>query len=258
MHAGAEELRARPESAGIFLDFDGTLSHIVDVPSEARPLDGAGDVLAELGRRFAAAAIVSGRGARELLGWLGREVEIWGIHGAERTVGGKVVLSERARPFLEPMSAARRELEEAVARLDLGGVLVEDKGVMIGLHYRQAADPDAARTALERLAIETARRHGAEVTTGKMAFELRPPVEFSKAEVVERRAESLGLRCAAFGGDDVVDLPGFEALDRLDERGVATVRVAVSSDEAPDELLTRADVVVNGPEGMLDWLRSLL
>jgi trehalose 6-phosphate phosphatase len=76
--------------------------------------------------------------------------------------------------------------------------------------------------------------------------------------VVEERATSLGLQGVAFGGDDVVDLPGFEALDRLDERGVMTVRVAVSSDEAPDELLARADVVVEGPEGMLDWLRSLL
>ncbi|MGH2736542.1 MAG: trehalose-phosphatase, partial [Actinomycetota bacterium] len=222
MHAGADQLRAQPDRSGIFLDFDGTLSHIVDVPSDARPLDGARDLLAELGRRYAAAAIVSGRGAGELLEWFGSEVEIWGVHGAERTSNGEVVLSERALPFLESMARARRELEEAVAQLDLRGVIVEDKRIMIGLHYRTAADPERASGELERLAAEAARRYGAEVTTGKMAYELRPPVEFSKAQVVLERAEALGLECAAFGGDDVVDLPGYEALDLLDERGLAT------------------------------------
>ena len=59
-------------------------------------------------------------------------------------------------------------------------------------------------------------------------------------------------------GDDTVDLPGYAALDELAKGGVATTRVGVRSPESPAQLLQRADVVVDGPEGTLEWLRSLL
>jgi trehalose 6-phosphate phosphatase len=61
-----------------------------------------------------------------------------------------------------------------------------------------------------------------------------------------------------FAGDDTVDIPAFEALDALASDGVATVKVAVSSPEAPSELIERADIVVGGPEGTVDLLRSLV
>jgi trehalose 6-phosphate phosphatase len=73
--------------------------------------------------------------------------------------------------------------------------------------------------------------------------------------VLEEAAEGLGAAC--FFGDDRGDLAAFDALDRLAARGVATVQVAVRSGEAPDELLERADLVVDGPEGVLDVLRVL-
>jgi hypothetical protein len=47
-----------PSSAGLFLDFDGTLSEIVHIPSEARPVDGVPEVLQALTRRFAVVAVV--------------------------------------------------------------------------------------------------------------------------------------------------------------------------------------------------------
>jgi trehalose 6-phosphate phosphatase len=83
-------------------------------------------------------------------------------------------------------------------------------------------------------------------------------VEFSKAAVVLERSRELGLRAAAFVGDDRVDLPGFDALDILGDEGVSTLRVAVSSDEAPEELLERADLVLAGPSSVRDWLALLV
>src|SRR5688572_27138209 len=88
--------RASPQSAGIFTDFDGTLSRIVEIPSEARPIEGARDLLRRLAERYALVSIVSGRSAKELLAWLGSDIEIWGVHGAETVVDGEVVLSPRA------------------------------------------------------------------------------------------------------------------------------------------------------------------
>ncbi|MFN2389510.1 MAG: trehalose-phosphatase [Actinomycetota bacterium] len=247
-----------PAEAGLFLDFDGTLSEIVRLPHEARPLDGVVEVLDRLGRRFGAVVIVSGRGAGQLVEWLGPSVEIWGVHGAERAVEGSVVLSDTAVPHAELMRRVYREAAAEVERLGLDGVILEDKGVMIGLHFRAATDQSAARRALDRLVADLSERHGLDRAGGRLAYELRAPADFSKAAVVLDRARALGLRAVAFMGDDRVDLPGFDALDELAEEGVATLRVAVDSDEAPPVLLKRADVVVSGPSGALRFLESLL
>ena len=246
---------ARPERAGIFIDFDGTLSEIARVPSDARPVEGASDLLGALARAYAVVAVVSGRSAGELVEWLGPEVEIWGVHGAQRATEGTVSLSPRAQPYEALMQGVHSEASARVEELGLHGAIVEDKAVMVTLHYRAAADPERARAALEDLAGRLAQRHGLTCVPGRASFELRPPIDFSKAAVVAERAA--GLEAVAFAGDDTVDLPGFDALDELSAGGVATLRIAVASDEAPPELLERADVVVEGPAGAVELLRKL-
>lgn len=246
-----------PATSGVFLDFDGTLSEIVTRPGDARPFPGATELLEALARRLGLVAVVSGRGADQLLEWLGPDVEIWGVHGAERVVDGSVVLSDQAAPYSELMAAVMAEAAQALDRLGLEGVLLEDKGVMLGLHYRAAPEQDRAQAALERLTDDLAARHGLVRARGRLAYELRAPVDFSKAAVVLDRSRELGLAAAAFVGDDRVDLPGFDALDALAGEGVHTLRVAVDSDEAPRELLDRADIVVAGPAGVLELFAPL-
>jgi len=253
-----EAVASNPGGAGIFTDFDGTLSHIVEVPSDARPVDGAREILSELSERLGVVAIVSGRAAGELLEWLGPDVEIWGVHGAEHTVDGRVELTGAAADFAALIKRAHADLQTRLAKLEMPGTILEDKTVMLALHYRNASDPGAARKALLGLATEAAQKHDLVASEGRMVIELRPPVEFSKADVVRRRSAELELRAAAFIGDDTVDLPGYAALDELAKGGVATTRVGVRSPESPAQLLERADVVVDGPEGTLEWLRSLL
>ncbi|MGH2754265.1 MAG: trehalose-phosphatase [Actinomycetota bacterium] len=245
-----------PGEAGLFLDFDGTLSDIVTKPSEARPVPGVVEILDELSARLKLVAVVSGRSAHELLDWL-PGVEVWGVHGAERTLDGEVVMSERAQGFADLMRKVRIEAETAVAATGIEGVLVEDKGVMIGLHFRAAASTEIAAHELDRIAAELAERHGLLRAAGKLAYELRPPVEFSKAAVVLERTREENLRAAAFFGDDVVDLPGYDALDVLEAEGIVGMRVAVDSAEAPEALIVRADIVVPGPAGAVELLREL-
>ena len=249
---------ANPKRAGLFLDFDGTLSHVVQIPSDARPVEGARETLAALGGRLACVAIVSGRSAHQLLEWLGPEVEIWGVHGAERTVDGRVELSDAVAPYEDLMISVREQMQQRAEDLKLEGVIVEDKAAVVGLHYRNSPAPEEARAALVDLAGEVAAEHGLELAEGRMVIELKPPVELSKSDVVLERARALELQAAAFLGDDTVDLPAFGALDELARAGATTARVAVRSEESPEELLERADQIVDGPEGALEWLRSLL
>jgi len=252
-----EAFRSSPETAGIFTDFDGTLSRIVQKPNDARPIEGARDALSRLAKRFAVVSVVSGRSAGDLLEWLGPEIEIWGVHGAETVADGRVVLSERAKPYHELMSRVVDEARRRIDELGIDGVLVEDKTVMVGLHFRAADDVDEARIWLDRTADELVDEFGLQRAAGRLVFELRPPEDFSKEGVVLERARGANLQAVLFAGDDRVDIPAFEALDMLASDGVATVRVAVASDEAPDELLARADVVVDGPEGTVDLFERL-
>lgn len=248
---------ARREAAGVFLDFDGTLSEIAHRPGEARPVGGAAELLAKLGASFGLVAVVSGRSAHQLLDWLGPEIEIWGVHGAERAIGGRVELTEEAEPYADLMSEVRREAQERVRALGLEGVFIEDKGVMIGMHFRAATDPGARET-LDALAADIASRHGLKRAGGRLAFELRPPVDFTKQAVVRRRVTEKGLAAAMFVGDDLVDLPAWDALDAFAADGLSVLRVGVDSDEAPPELLARADVVVDGPRGVMTFLEHLV
>jgi trehalose 6-phosphate phosphatase len=246
-----------PELAGVFLDFDGTLSDIALVPSEARPVAGVKELLSRLAGRFRLVAVVSGRSAVELLSWLGPDIEIWGIHGAQRVRKGQVELSDRARPYADLMQRVKIDAQRRLDSLDLPGVVLEDKGVMLGLHFRAASDPEAARESLDVIAAELAAGYGLTRAGGRLAFELRPPIEFAKSQVVLQRAREAALKAAMFIGDDRVDLPGFDALDKLEAEGLRVLRVAVRSDEVPAELLERADIVVEGPAGVLAFLRRL-
>lgn len=244
------------ERAGIFLDFDGTLSEIVRLPGDARPAPGAPEALAALSGHFGVVAVVSGRSAHQLLEWLGPNVEIWGLHGAERTVDGEVVLSDAAAQHIGTM---RKALSAALNGATDGppGIVVEDKGAVVALHYRAATDRDSAERWLGELAQAIADRYGLIIAPGRLVLELRPPAGFSKKAVVIDRTKGAGLRAVAFAGDDLVDLPGFDALDELSSTLDGTLRVAVRSDESPPELLERADFIVDGPSGMVRFLEKL-
>lgn len=244
--------------SGVFLDFDGTLSDIVPVASDARPVRGARELLCGLAEIVDVVAIVSGRSARQLLEWLGPIVEIWGLHGAERAVGGDVELAPHMRPYLGVMKRVLTQARKAVASHADEGIAVEDKTAVITLHYRSASDREGARAAVERIAQDLAARHGLVTVPGRAAVELRPPVELSKAAVVRARAREAKLSAAMFVGDDSVDVPAFQALEELARDGLDAVKVAVASDEAPPELLRRADVVVEGTHGVITLLTELL
>ena len=83
-------------------------------------------------------------------------------------------------------------------------------------------------------------------------LEIRPPVPVDKGQAVRELVARGRVRTALFGGDDATDLDAFAALDALvDEGGLdAAVRVGVRSDEGPAAIVERADLVVDGTDGV--------
>jgi trehalose 6-phosphate phosphatase len=239
-----ERFRQLRERAGLFLDFDGTLSEIVARPELARPAAGAATVLSRLADAYAVVALVSGRQSDQVRRLVRVDgLEVFGVYG----------LSESG-PSIS-MAAARQEVEEA-ARL-VPGAWVEDKQVSLAVHYRAAEDPRSAEGSLTRQLRPIAERHGMALLPAKMVVELVPWITPGKGSIVLREQRARGLAAVLYAGDDLADLNAFAALDALREQGVLTVKVAVRSEETPDPLTAGADVVVEHPAGLVELLSGL-
>ena len=136
------------------------------------------------------------------------------------------------------------------------GAAVEDKGIGLVVHTRRAPDPTGALERLRAPVAELAARTGLEVHPGKLVLELRAPGS-------DKRTALLSLcepppSAVLFAGDDLGDLPAYDAVDELRARGVPGLLVCSGSDEGPAALRERADVVVDGPQGVVALLRELL
>ncbi|MGH9047051.1 MAG: trehalose-phosphatase [Acidimicrobiales bacterium] len=248
-----EPIAARPGESAVFLDFDGTLSPIVEDPALARPLQGVPELLMELGSLFAVVAVVSGRPAAFLAEHLGRPggVRLIGLYGLEEA-------GKPAGPTVDPDALERwRPIMAGLADLAEHdappGVSVERKPLAFTLHFRSA--PDHAVWA-ERFAEDQRERLGVVVQPGRMAVELRPGIETDKGTVVGALSEGCAAACCF--GDDLGDIPAFDALGRLADGGVTVARVAVRDPESPTALVERAELAVDGPLGALEILGALL
>ena len=214
-------------------------------PELARPVDGARDALAGLVERYRTVAIVTGRRSDEVAALVDLpHLAYVGLYGL---VDGAPELVTAVVPRAE---AAAAEVPEA---------WVEDKGVSIAVHYRQAPDPATARAVLVVALQPVATENGLSLIEGKMVVELVPPDRPLKGGAVERLAGEHALEALLYAGDDLADLDAFAALDRLSasEDVDVAVRVAVRGPETPPAMVEAADVVVEGPEGLVDLLRTL-
>ena len=122
----------------------------------------------------------------------------------------------------------------------------------MALHWRGVPDEETARAAIDAIA-QRAEAAGLRTHWGRKVLEIRPPVEVNKGRAVTELIQRHDLRAAMFAGDDATDLDAFDALDEV----AAAVRIGVRSDEGPPAIVERADLVVDGTDGVLDVLAAL-
>ena len=245
-------LADHPRQSALFLDFDGTLSAIVEDPVGATPLPGVPTLLEDLARCFALVAVISGRPPDFLAGVLGAPhgVDVIGLYGLARALADSGEDAHWAAVIDEVVAEAKAEAPP--------GIYVEPKGLTVTLHWRHAPDSQpwvAAFAERERAA------RGLRVFDGRMELELRPPVHVDKGTVIHALAPTVDrLRVAAAFGDDKGDLPAFEAVGELTAvagHEVVAVRVAVVDEGSPPEVAARADLTVPGATGAVALLRTL-
>lgn len=261
--AGIEAMRAitgHPAETMIALDFDGTLAPIVSDPEQAFAHAGAVEALARLGRSIGTVAVITGRPARtavRLGGFRGRpgleSMVVLGQYGIERW-------NAATEEFLippEPPAIAElaKEIPDLLSEFGLEAARIENKGRAIGVHTRELPNGRAAFDRLVGPLRALAAKHDMHLEPGKLVLEIRSP-GMDKGTALRGLVAETGARQVIFGGDDLGDLPAFQTVEQLRVEGVAGLLVSSASTEE-DALTVRADLVVDGPDGMAEWLNRL-
>lgn len=218
------ELRARlaQRRAVVFLDYDGTLTPIVEDPDQALLAADMRRAVAELAR-CCKVAIVSGRDLEALKGLLQLDTVFFaGSHGFEiQGPGGATLQLERGVESLAELDSAEQRLTERLAHIP--GHQVERQRFAIAVHYRRA--PAESVPSIEAVVDETLSEHrGLRKGHGKKVFRVQPSIDWHKGRAVlwllERLELDAGHVLPIYVGDDLTDEDAFRALSG---RGLSVV-----------------------------------
>jgi len=213
---GADEVVAGLQHPlAVFLDYDGTLTPIVNDPAAALLPPAMKPVLERLARACPV-AIVSGRDLADVKRLVGIDSLIYsGSHGydldAPMDLGGSRQVGDE---FLEALDAAERALHEELD--EVPRVFIERKRMAIAVHYRNVDPADAARVD-EGVSRVAPRFPSLKRTGGKKVFELRPAMAWDKGSLVRWLLEQLSSAektplTPLYVGDDVTDEDAFRAI----------------------------------------------
>ncbi len=241
---------------GLFVDFDGTISHLAPTPDDAVISSVAADALRRLHGTLALVCIISGRGVSNLRAKVGVDGLVYvGNHGGERYEAGKLVaapgMAEHEERIAGLMSALRRQV-------DSPGIVWENKKYSAAVHFRAAENPLGVKSALAEAVSEVDEVDGLQMFWGKMILEIRAPNGVHKGDALRELVNEHRLDAAIFLGDDMTDLDAMKTLRDMRERdGLRGVSGVVVDESTPEELLDAADYTLDGVasvETLLEWL----
>jgi len=207
-------------------------------------------------------AIVSGRSLSDIKRLVGLEnIAYVGNHGLEmeypspysqgRSLEPIILVHPVAEEFRPWLRRFEQRLTERLTSVD--GVLIENKGLTLSLHYRLAQE--TALEYIERLFVEAIEDEQAtvelQITRGKKVLELRPALGWNKGKAVEWLLKVYGTAGSlpVFAGDDITDEDGFRVLHR-----VGGVSILVGE----GDLSSAANYYLDSPEQLHHWLERLL
>ncbi|KAJ8513246.1 hypothetical protein OPV22_003680 [Ensete ventricosum] len=220
----------------LFLDYDGTLSHIVDNPEHAFMSNAMRTAVKNVAKYFST-AIISGRSCHKVYKFvkLG-ELYYAGSHGMDimgpvmknesisdlpgctisiEEQGNEVILFQPAKDFLLMINEVQSLLKDVTK--DIEGVIVESNKFCVSVHYRLVDEKDWPKVVRCVHHVLKDYPH-LQVTHGRRVLEVRPAIDWNKGKAVEFLLEYLGLRTS----DDV--LPIYVGDDRTDEDAFKILR----------------------------------
>ncbi|MFQ5329741.1 MAG: trehalose-phosphatase [Thermodesulfobacteriota bacterium] len=233
----------------LFLDYDGTLAPIVGRPEDAALSYSMKEVLRRLQRRYPM-AIISGRSLDDIMSRVAIKGVVYaGNHGFEIESEAFSYRMEEAQEFKDRLPAIAAKLHSCLSGFK--GVIVEDKGLTLSVHYR-LVDIREAPGVIEAVngALASFKAEGrVRVTRGKKVIEVRPPVKWGKGKAVTwilARGPFVET-IPVYIGDDETDRAAFRAIKG---RGLSIV-VGHRWKEADYFLRDQSEVIA-----LLKWLST--
>lgn len=249
MHGVAEPIR-QAEHLLLGLDYDGTLTPIVDDPALALLSKAMRQLIWALTQRDdITVALISGRAQADLQKLVGIPGAIYaGNHGLEISGPGVSYLEPTARAAMSKLHALGQDLAKKIGAVQ--GAFVEDKGLTLSVHHRRVAPVDAAEVC--RVVHQTVATHEEfHITLGDKVYEVRPRVSWNKGSAVSWIKMQLGKpdTLVIYVGDDATDEDAFQSLGD----GAVTIRVG-------DLAATSARFLLPDPatvQHFLEWILEL-
>ena len=235
----------------VFLDYDGTLTPIVERPELAKLDQAMRHTLSRLAERHTV-AVISGRELNEVRSLVGLDGVIYaGSHGFEIAgPEGNDSLLERGEEYFSLIDEAEQLLRDRLSGLE--GVLIERKRLSVAVHFR-LAPPEAESVVSESVDEVMSRLRGLRRSAGKKVIELQPGIDWNKGKAVDWLLAWLGadpgVSLVIYIGDDLTDEDAFRALRG---RGVGIV---VRDPEPRD---TYADLYLEDPDEVRVFLEALV
>ncbi|KAF2533937.1 hypothetical protein F2Q70_00032905 [Brassica cretica] len=222
--------QAKDKKIAMFLDYDGTLSPIVDDPDRAIMSDAMRAAVKDVAKYFPT-AIISGRSRDKVYELVGlTELYYAGSHGMDIMTpanvngspedtnsdqqGEEVNLFQPAKEFIPVIEEVFRSLVELTKGIK--GAKVENHKFCASVHYRNVDENDWPLVA-QRVHDHLKQYPRLRLTHGRKVLEVRPVIEWNKGKAVEFLLESLGLSnnddfLPIFIGDDKTDEDAFKVL----------------------------------------------
>lgn len=246
-----DERVSRARHLLVGLDYDGTLTPIVDEPAAARLAPAMRQALGALvQRRDVTVAVISGRAHADLQNLVALPGVVYASnHGMEIHGPGITYLEPVAKEASERLCVLANRIADQVR--DIRGAFVENKGLTLSVHYRQVAPVDTERVGrIVRAAVEPVRS-AFQITLGDKVHEVRPITHWNKGAAINWINRQIGAPDALviYIGDDATDEDAFRVL----ADNAVTIRVGDRAETAAQFLLPDPATVLR----FLEWIRAI-
>lgn len=246
-------------ASAILTDIDGTISEIAATPEEAVVTLSMKKELSKLKEKFQMVGVISGRSVQNAKAMVGVDGILYiGNHGMEYVNNGEIFVDPEAVKYLANIKKIAEKLKNSELS-KIKGLMFEDKGICISIHYRKCELQEDARKRIMDVINDSIDTSELKLTEGRKLVELKPPISRDKGFIVEKIIEKYDLNRVIYLGDDVTDFDAFKKLKELEKTGkIRTGSILVLSSEIPDYVKSSSLYYVRSVDEVQRFFKWLL